>query len=63
MQWSEVLSNPHLQNLPFKIELNEFGKLLMSPASNLHDFVQGRVATTLWSDMPEGKVIPYCLHL
>ena len=60
MQWPEVLSNPLLQNLPFKIELNEFGKLLMSPESNLHGFVQGRVAATLWSDMPEGKVITEC---
>ena len=60
MQWSDVLSNPLLQNLPFKIELNEFGKLLMSPASNLHGFIQGRVAATLWNDMPDGKVITEC---
>jgi len=31
MDWAEVLSNPFLQNLPFKIELNRFGTILMSP--------------------------------
>ncbi len=60
MQWSEVINNPLLQNLPFKIELNKFGKLLMSPASNLHGRIQGRLAASLWSDMPEGEVITEC---
>lgn len=40
MQWSEVLENPLLVNLPFKIELNKFGKLLLSPASNNHGQLQ-----------------------
>ena len=30
MEWTEVLSNPLLQNLPFKIELNRFGTILIS---------------------------------
>lgn len=34
MEWASVISNPLLQNLPFKIELNKWGKILMSPASN-----------------------------
>lgn len=36
MQWSEVITNPFLKNLPFKIELNKWGKIEMSPASNQH---------------------------
>ena len=60
MQWSEVISDPLLQNLPFKIELNKFGKLLMSPASNSHGRIQGRLAATLWNNMPEGEVITEC---
>ena len=31
MQWHEVCEHPSLQNLPFKIELNERGQILMSP--------------------------------
>ena len=36
MTWQEVIDNPYLQNLPFKIELSKWGKVEMSPASNLH---------------------------
>ena len=36
MTWQEVIDNPYLQNLPFKIELSKWGKVEMSPASSLH---------------------------
>ena len=60
MEWSEVINNPLLQNLPFKIELNKFGKLLMSPASNSHGMLQGQLAAALVNKHPEGKVITEC---
>lgn len=62
MEWSEVVNNPLLQNLPFKIELNKFGKLLMSPASNSHGRFQGRIAGALWQKQPQpdGEVITEC---
>ncbi len=60
MEWSEVIDNPLLQNLPFKIELNKFGKLLMSPASNSHGRFQGRIAGALYQRQPEGEVITEC---
>ena len=60
MEWIEVINNPILQNLPFKIELNKFGKLLMSPASNSHGRFQGRIAGVLWQKQPEGEVIAEC---
>jgi hypothetical protein len=33
MTWHEVVSNPDFAGLPFKIETNEFGQVVMSPAS------------------------------
>lgn len=60
MEWSEVIDNPLLQNLPFKIELNKFGKLLMSPASNSRGRFQGRIAGALYQRQPEGEVITEC---
>ena len=60
MEWAEVINNPLLQNLPFKIELNKFGKLLMSPASNSHGRYQGRIAGALWQHQPQGEVITEC---
>jgi Uma2 family endonuclease len=59
MQWSEVIANPFLQNLPFKIELNKWGKVEMSPASNQHGLVQGDVYTEL-KRKRGGKVIIEC---
>jgi Uma2 family endonuclease len=60
MEWAEVLSNPFLQNLPFKIELNRFGTILMSPASNRHGRIQGRMAANLVNKLPGGEVITEC---
>ncbi|RWX47756.1 putative restriction endonuclease [Candidatus Electrothrix communis] len=60
MEWAEVISNPFLQNLPFKIELNRFGKILMTPASNQHGRIQGRMAANLINKLPEGEVITEC---
>jgi len=33
MNWQEVCEIPQLKNLPFKIELNEYGRIVMPPAS------------------------------
>lgn len=41
MEWVEVLADPILRDLPYKIELNEYGKIVMSPASNRHGAMQG----------------------
>ncbi len=60
MEWSEVINNPILQDLPFKIELNKFGKILMSPASNLHGRIQVKLATNLSNQLPNGEVITEC---
>jgi hypothetical protein len=46
MEWLDVVENPLLRDLPFKIALNKFGKLLMSPASNDHGRIQSRLAAS-----------------
>ena len=47
MKWQEVIEHPSLRDLPFKIELNEHGKIEMSPASNRHGRLQGRIYSLL----------------
>jgi len=47
MEWAEVINNPILKDLPFKIELNKFGKILMNPASNQHGRIQSCVTEIL----------------
>ncbi len=60
MQWSEVINNPLLQNLPFKIELNRFGKIMMTPASNQHGHRQMQIGYSLMNNAPNGEVISEC---
>jgi Uma2 family endonuclease len=43
-RWEEVCRDPSLQDLPYKIELNAWGKVEMSPASNRHSHLQGELA-------------------
>jgi len=60
MEWTEVINNPLLKDLPFKIELSKFGKILMTPASNRHGRIQMRVGNTLSNKLPGGEVIAEC---
>lgn len=41
MQWADVLADKSLENLPYKIELDRWGNIVMSPASNRHGRLQG----------------------
>jgi Uma2 family endonuclease len=59
MQWSDVLNDKSLSNLPYKIELNEYGQIVMSPASNQHGFLQVEIAFFLRGNKT-GKVISEC---
>ena len=60
MDWASVIANPYLQNLPFKIELNKWGKILMSPASNHHGILQSEAVYYLRRKLPAGRVIAEC---
>lgn len=33
MEWREVVEHPSLKDLPFKIETNEWGKIIMAPVT------------------------------
>jgi hypothetical protein len=57
MQWQEVCEHPSLQNLPFKIELNERGQILMSPVKIYHSAFQGKISRLLPDN---GIVLPEC---
>ena len=60
MEWQQVIDNPFLQDLPFKIELNKWGKILMSPASNKHGIRQYEVAKLIDTGKQSGKIIIEC---
>jgi len=62
MLWQEVCEHPSLRNLPFKIELNKIGKIIMSPLKVYHSIYQGRLSNQLYSQksLKGGEVIVEC---
>jgi len=57
MNWQDVCDDPHLQDLPYKVELNGLGQIVMSPASNEHGRFQTLIAAKLLTSMEGGEVI------
>ena len=60
MNWQEVCEHPSLKDLPFKIELDELGKIIMSPVKIYHSILQGEIEFMLRSLLKEGKTLPEC---
>ncbi len=60
LRWAEVCRDPLLRDLPYKIELNAWGKIEMRPASNRHARLQGRLALELGRQLAEGEVLTEC---
>jgi Uma2 family endonuclease len=58
MTWQDVLDDPSLQNLPYKIELDERGRIVMSPATRFHALYAGVIADLLRDLKPEGYRTP-----
>lgn len=58
-RWEEVLSDPALRELPYKIELNSWGKVEMAPASNRRGRLQSVIALELGRQL-QGMVITEC---
>jgi Uma2 family endonuclease len=60
MQWQEVCDHPSLKNLPFKIELNERGEIVMNAVKVIHSLYQGEIEFLLRSLLKTGKTLPEC---
>jgi Uma2 family endonuclease len=60
MTWKEVCDDTSLQDLPYKVELNEWGQIVMSPADFQHSSFQGEIIRLLNQHLPEGRAIPEC---
>lgn len=58
MNWQEVCTNPALQNLPYKIELNKQGQIIMSPASVRHVIFQAQIIALLNKQAGDWLVVP-----
>ncbi len=60
VKWQEVINNPFFRDMPYKIELNKFGQILMSPASNRHGALQFKFGREIEKIKKSGTVIIEC---
>lgn len=60
MNWQEVVESPYLQNLPFKIETNERGEIVMNPVKIGHSIYQSRISSLMQNMRPEGVAMVEC---
>ncbi len=60
MNWAEVCEHPSLKNLPFKIELNEQGNIVMSPVKFDHSAYQGEIIYLLRALSKQGRALAEC---
>jgi Uma2 family endonuclease len=59
-RWHELCRDPSLEDLPYKIELNAWGKIEMSPASNRHGRLQAALGAEFARQLPDGIPITEC---
>lgn len=57
-RWDEVVRDPSLRNLPYKVETNKQGQIVLSPHSNRHSKYQRALQKCLDEYAPEGEVYP-----
>ena len=57
MTWADVVAHPALQDLPFKIEQDRYGRILMSPPPRVqHSRLQGRLLRLLEEHLEEEAI-------
>ena len=55
LSWKAVCEDPNLQDLPYKIETNDRGQIVMSPTYAWHGKYAFRIAQRLEEALPEGE--------
>ncbi len=55
LSWKEVCEDPNLQDLPYKIETNDRGQIVMSPTYAWHGKFAFRIAQRLEEMLPDGE--------
>lgn len=58
--WAEICADPVLNDLPYKIETNRYGKIMMSPASFWHGGFEIEIGHLLKNLMTGGRAVAEC---
>lgn len=57
-RWEEITSDPSLRNLPYKVETNQRGQIVLSPHRNRHSAFQEDIQNLLREHAPDGRQPP-----
>jgi Uma2 family endonuclease len=57
-RWDEIVSDPLLRELPYKVETNAQGKIVLSPHTAHHSERQEQIQNLLRRHAPEGRQPP-----
>jgi Uma2 family endonuclease len=60
MTWQEVCDDKSLQDLPYKMELDQWGRIVMSPTNNRQGRRQARIGALLAKQLCVGEAITGC---
>lgn len=60
MRWAEICEDPVLKDLPFKIQTDKWGHIVMSPATNEHGMYQAKLVTLLSRLLDVGTIVSEC---
>ena len=60
MTWKDLCLDKRFEDLPFKIERNGRGQIIMSPTTNRHGYFAFRIGELMREHLPTGKVIVEC---
>jgi Uma2 family endonuclease len=60
MNWLDLCKDKNLNDLPYKIELNNAGQIIMSPTRNWHGYYASKIARLLAEFMKTGETLVEC---
>jgi Uma2 family endonuclease len=60
MEWQDICADPVFRDLPYKIETNRWGKIVMTPASNEHGLYQVLIIEWLLKLGENGRPVSEC---
>ncbi len=60
IEWKDLCEDPRFRDLPYKIETDGQGRIIMSPMQLRHGFFKNKVARLLEKHLPDGVVVTEC---
>lgn len=60
MGWTDICEDPQLRDLPYKIQTDKWGNIVMTPATNEHGIYQAKIVTLISKLVEQGTLISEC---